>query len=123
MHNSHISCSLCGTLSTPQALAEAGWLAPGAVTRLKAEHPEWARADGACPACVQQVLLEALVEHGEAALHDGIQAVWPLDAEAAFGAIPTPLRLHADPRYAGKGVLVALVVSGFYQQPHLVQPD
>jgi hypothetical protein len=45
-----------------------------------------------------------------------------LDAEAAFGALPTPLRLHADPRYDGRGVTLALVDSGFYPHPDLTQP-
>jgi serine protease AprX len=71
---------------------------------------------------VQQALLQTLLEQGDAALHERIQAVWPLDAEAAFGALPTPLRLHADPRYTGQGVTLALVDSGFYPHLDLVQP-
>src|SRR5262249_22681450 len=78
--------------------------------------------DGACPACVQQALLLTLLSEGEDALHDGIQSVWPLDAEAEFGALPTPLRMHADPRYTGKGVTIAFVDSGFYPHPDLVRP-
>lgn len=57
---------------------------------------------GACPACVQQNLLRTLLSKGDAALHEAIQTVWPLDAEAAFGTRPTRLRLHADPRFSGK---------------------
>ncbi|MBW7884792.1 MAG: S8 family serine peptidase, partial [Caldilineaceae bacterium] len=82
----------------------------------------WRRSDGVCPACVQQALLQVLLDEGDAALHEQIQAVWPLDAEAAFGALPTPLRLHADPRFTGQGVTIALVDSGFYPHADLVQP-
>jgi serine protease AprX len=63
-----------------------------------------------------------LLEKGEDALHDSVQRVWPLDAEAAFGAIPTPLRLHAHPRYTGAGVTVALVDAAFHPHPDLVRP-
>lgn len=55
-------------------------------------------------------------------MHEAIQAAWPLDAEAAFGVLPTRLRLHADPRFSGKGVTIALVDAGFYPHPDLVQP-
>jgi serine protease AprX len=63
-----------------------------------------------------------LLENGEEALHDGVQRIWPLDAEAAFGALPTPLRLHAHPRYTGRGVTVALVDAAFHPHPDLVRP-
>jgi hypothetical protein len=36
---------------------------------------------------------------------------------AAFGAIPTPLRLHADPRLTGRGSVIALIDRGFYPHP------
>jgi serine protease AprX len=82
----------------------------------------WRRPDGACPACVQQELLRTLLREGDEALHRSVQACWPLDAEAAFGALPTPLRLHADPRFTGRGVTLALVDSGFYPHPDLIAP-
>jgi serine protease AprX len=56
-------------------------------------------------------------------LHEAIQTEWPLDAEAAFGVLPTRLRLHADPRFSGKGITIALVDAGFYPHPDLVQPQ
>src|SRR5437773_5357420 len=115
-------CPLCGTPAEPNVLAEAGWLSASVIQRLARDNPNWQQTSGACPACVQQALLQLLTEQGEAALHSGLQAAWPLDAEAAFGALPTPLRLHADPRYDGQGVTLALVDSGFYPHPDLTQP-
>jgi serine protease AprX len=90
--------------------------------RLQAAHPQWLRADGACPACVQEALLQILLEKGDAALHAGVQRSWPLDAEAAFGALPTPLRLHADPRFRGRGVALAVVDAAFFPHPDLIRP-
>src|SRR5439155_1134424 len=84
--------------------------------------PFWGREDGAWPVCVQQNMLRTLLTKGDAALHETIQTVWPLDAEAAFGVLPTRLRVHADPRFSGKGVTIALVDAGFYPHPDLVQP-
>lgn len=39
-----------------------------------------------------------------------------------FGVIPTPIRLNANPEYAGKGVTVAFLDSGFYPHPDLLTP-
>ena len=103
-------CSVCGESASEALLAEAKW------------YPNWDREDGACPACVQQNLLRTLLTKGDAALHEAIQTAWPLDAEAAFGVLPTRLRLHADPRFSGKGMTIALVDAGFYPHPDLVQP-
>ncbi len=83
----------------------------------------WHRPDGACPACVQQELLTSLLSEGEELFQGTVQRTWPLDAEAAFGALPTPLRLHADPRYSGQGVTIAVADSGFTAHPDLIHPD
>lgn len=117
-----IACATCRKTAEPGVLAEAGWLPSAAAAVLAREHPGWHRADGSCPACVQQALLETLLANGEQALHAGVQNAWPLDAEAAFGALPTPLRLHADPRFTGQGVTLALVDAAFHPHPDLTQP-
>ena len=103
-------CSVCGNSESAVVLAEAQW------------YPFWNRDDDVCPACIQQNLLRTLLAKGDAALHEAIQTVWPLDAEAAFGVLPTRLRLHADPRFSRKGVTIALVDAGFYPHPDLVKP-
>src|SRR5215213_1009142 len=116
------ACPLCSSSSTPSQLAEAAWLAPDVLNQLALSNPHWRRFDGACPACVQQVLLDILLNDGEAALHARIQHFWPLDAEAAFGALPTPLRLHADPRFTGRGITVAVIDAAFSPHPDLTRP-
>jgi serine protease AprX len=90
--------------------------------QIQRHHPEWREKDGACPACIQHALLQTLLERGDAALHESIQNVWPLDAEAAFGALPTPLRMHGDPRFGGRGVTIAMIDAAFYPHPDLIQP-
>lgn len=115
-------CALCGAETSPAVLAETGWLAADAVERIARDHPGWRRKDGGCPACVQETLLELLRERGEDALHAAVQRVWPLDAEAAFGALPTPLRLHADARFPGRGVGIAVVDAAFAPHPDLTRP-
>jgi len=115
------ACGLCGAIAPGDELAEVGWLDQKVLDRLTHAHPTWKRDDGACPACVQEALLELLLESGAEALQAGVQRVWPLDAEAAFGAIPTPLRMQADPRFRGRGVTLALVDAAFYPHRDLVR--
>ena len=69
---------------------------------------------------MQRALLQTLLVRGEAALHDSIQRVWPVEVEGAFGALPTPVRLRADPCFTGRAVTIALINAGFYPHADLV---
>lgn len=117
------ACALCGRRASRSTLDEAAWLDRRVVERLARAHPRWRRPDGACPACVQEALLQTLLLDGRGALEGRVQSVWPLDAQAAFGAIPTPLRLRADPRFKGHGGSIALVDAAFFPHPDLVRPE
>lgn len=117
-----VVCTICGRVHERRLMNQIDWLAPDVIARMATDNPHWKRSDGACPACVQKALLQILLEQGDEAAHRSIQSVWPLDAESAFGALPTPLRMHADPRFSGKGVTIAFIDSGFYPHPDLTQP-
>jgi len=82
------ACPLCGGATPKADLAEAGWLAPDAASAVRRGHPNWRREDGACPACVQRVLLEMLLEQGEEALHAGVS----ISGRLGHRAIPTTSR-------------------------------
>jgi len=116
------TCPLCRGPVSPEALREVGFYPLETIEALHSEHPDWRVESGACPACVQQALLETLLHEGDEALHAAVQTLWPLDARAAFGALPTPLRLHADPRFTGRGVTVAFVDAAFHPHPDLTTP-
>ena len=107
---------------------------PGKAARLTEDRSAWHkmlrlnrfwkdRSDNASSNCVQQELLKILLEKGTTCLTRSVQPHWPLNAETAFGAIPTPLRLHADPRFSGKGITIAFIDSDFYPHPDLVEPQ
>jgi len=117
-----VRCPLCGNLSTPDALDEALWLPIGAITMMESLHPGWQLGEGACPSCVQRALVEMLILQAEVRHQDRILAAWPLNAETAYGVLPTPLRLHVDPRYRGQGVTMAFIDAAFYPHPDLVRP-
>ena len=115
-------CPLCGTAASPDELAEASWLPPAAVAMLENSRPGWHLLHGACPRCVKEVLMRTLVAQADSSQYEKMLAAGPLSAEAVFGILPTPMRLHADPRYTGRGVTMALVDSGFYPHPDLALP-
>lgn len=101
---------------------ESRWANEAIISQLRQDRPEWAAEQGACVTCVQEALLLLLIQEGAATFYESVQSVWPLDASAAFGALPTPLRMRADPRYTGKGITVAVLDSGFYPHPDLIEP-
>ena len=119
---STVACPRCGRDTTEQDLAESHWANEAVNRQLHEGRPDWSPEAGACVACVQEALLLLLITQGDAAFFESVQSVWPLDAAAAFGALPTPLRMRADPRYTGKGITVALLDSGFYPHPDLTEP-
>ena len=89
---------------------------------MQKDHPGWRTERGACPTCVQEALLRVLLRRSDAVAYQGQEGSQPPDDAAAFGALPTPLRMHADPRYTGRGVTLALVDAGFHPHPDLVEP-
>lgn len=105
-----VPCPSCKTPTSQTLLSEAAW------------YPYWQQADGGCPACVQHNLLATLLNEGEEAFHASVGAAWSVDHKGAYAALPTPLRLHADPRVQGRGVTIAFLDSGFYPHPDLVCP-
>jgi len=105
-----VPCPSCKTPTSQALLSEAAW------------YPYWQRADGGCPACVQHNLLATLLNEGPEAFHASVGAAWSVDHKGAYAALPTPLRLHADPRVQGRGVTIAFLDSGFYPHPDLVCP-
>lgn len=117
-----IPCPRCSRPTTEEALAQSRWASADIVAELRKKKKGWSPSEGACPACIEEALLFVLQEKGEESFYESIQSVWPLDARAAFGAIPTPLRMRCDPRFTGSGVTIALLDSGFYPHPDLTKP-
>jgi serine protease AprX len=106
-----MNCKSCGAEVAEEILSQARF------------YPFWDDKQGACPGCVQQNLLRTLLSAGDGAFHQAIQTEWPLDAKAAFGTLPSRLRLHADPRFSGRGITLGIVDAGFYPHSDLILPE
>ncbi len=120
--DSMTTCPICDAPTDSAALRSAAWLPPAVLTQLAKRRPDIRREAGACPNCVRQAALFTLFDVGETASREELAENWFADAGSAFAALPTVLRLRADPRYTGKGVTIALIDSGFYPHPDLTRP-
>ena len=80
------------------------------VALVSANTPGWEPRLGMCRDCARRfaTALEALRRHGV-----------PTDA---MPILPTPLRIGARDEYRGRGVTMALLDSGFFAHPDLVEP-
>jgi serine protease AprX len=116
------ACPLCETPTSLTDLAEALWIPPAAATLLESRYPGWQMERGACPRCVHRTLLELLIRQGAISLQDKVELAGSTRPEIVLGVLPMPLRLHANPRYTGRGVTIAMVDAAFYPHPDLVRP-
>jgi serine protease AprX len=77
-----------------------------------ANDPWWRPEAGICRACLARIL-EA---------ESRARARYPAFARGALPVLPTPARVGAADRYAGRGVTIAFLDSGFFAHPDLVEP-
>lgn len=91
------------------------------VRAIRTTHPTWGRTDGTCPRCIQQFRRRAASE-AEPDVPLLIED-HPIYSRPDLFVLPTPLRLHANPHYTGRGVTICFLDSGFYQHPALTQPS
>jgi len=89
---------------------------------LRADHPGWHPDDGVCPDCVYRAAQRAQAERSSYSLHEELLAPFPVYLRDQLDVLPTPGRVHANPKYAGRGVTIAFLDSGFYPHPDLVRP-
>ena len=104
-----VNCPLCGKPAPYGNLSEVGWLTLDVKQRMLRDNPEWRLEENACSRCVVDAILHQLIDSSQTAAHGSSQNSRTLDAETEFGPLPTPLRLHSDPRYTGAGVTIAMI--------------
>lgn len=84
----------------------------------------WARGHSVCPDCALTALEYARAEDKKRAfsLQAELNLPFPVHSPDYAYILPTPLRARADPRYAGRGVTIAFLDSGFSPNPDFVNP-
>jgi serine protease AprX len=89
-----------------------GALEPELLLLIVANNPWWRPETGVCAGCAG----EFAAAFAEARAHH------PGFARGGVPILPTPVRLRADERHAGRGVTIAFLDSGFHAHPDLVRP-
>ncbi len=116
------ACAICGR-PLDQSIAEMRHSLEARVAYvLRRLHPGWAADDGPCPECVQRAVSVLRRKRSATSLHGDLQLSYPVYARHEAALIPTPLRVHANPAFTGKGVTLAFLDSGFYPHPDLTEP-
>jgi serine protease AprX len=104
-------CSICYQSVDRQQSQSGNELDSYVQALVRANIPRWNSRNMVCFQCVDRF----------------ISAQAELQAYVSSGPtekiLPTPLRLGASPRFAGEGITMAFLDSGFYWHPDLTQPD
>ncbi len=117
-----LRCPLCGRPIDPAIHRLQGKLEPHLVRILRARRTDWEAKQGACPDCVYEAARQAQAERSIYSLQDELLTPFPVYLPDQADIIPTPARAHAHPQYAGRGVTIAFLDSGFYPHPDLIRP-
>ncbi|HET6274097.1 MAG TPA: S8 family serine peptidase [Bacteroidota bacterium] len=90
------------------------------VAKLRIRHPYWSEREGLCERCLYLNEFDTFEEHFATMAHG---TLFRRRVGNPFALLPTPLRLNTDPRFAGRGVTIAFIDSGFYPHPDLTRPQ
>jgi serine protease AprX len=117
-----LACPICGQALDPAIARLNQSLDERTIRLLQALHPGWRPAGGVCPDCVQRAVGVLRERRGAGSLQAGLELSYPVYSPDEAELLPTPVRLHANPHYAGRGVTIAFLDSGFYPHPDLTLP-
>ena len=105
-------CPVCHQAEDPEVLKQSE-LDETVAALVRDNIRSWRPEDGICPSCL------GLFRAAEARL----QTDSNIFRDGAYHILPTPLRVGADERFAGRGVTIAFLDSGFYPHPDLTEPE
>ena len=115
-------CPLCGSPLDSNLLA----ILPGLedhIARILSENNQgWKLDDGVCPDCVHDAVEKAIEARSVTSLQAELLTPFPVYSIDEKQLLTTPIRVHANPNFAGRGITVAFLDSGFYPHPDLAKP-
>lgn len=121
--DSNTSCPLCGRTIDPAILAIQPRLEEHIARLLRDNHPGWKPDDGACPDCVHEAVERVIEARSPTSLQAELLTPFPVYSRDEKRLLPTPVRVHANPNFTGRGVTIAFLDSGFYPHPDLLRPQ
>jgi serine protease AprX len=119
---STVLCPLCHRHLDPDLLAIQPKIEDHIARILSENNPGWKPEDGACLDCVHEAVEKAIEARSLTSLRAELLTPFPVYSREEKNLLTTPVRVHANPNFAGRGVTVAFLDSGFYPHPDLVKP-
>lgn len=117
-----VECPICHR-EVRRALFEKHWtLDKRVVSLLRQQNPAWQRVMGACPTCVHAAVKQIGLTRATVDVPSSL-AEHPIYGQGEPQALPIGVRLRANPHYAGRGITIASLDSGFYPHPDLTRPN
>ena len=117
-----VLCPICHNPLDPAFLTIQPKLEEHIASILGESHPDWKREDGICPDCVHEAVEKAIESRSLTSLHAELLTPFPVYSREEKKLLTTPVRVHANPNFTGRGVTVAFLDSGFYPHPDLLRP-
>jgi len=117
-----ILCPICHSPLDPDLLAIQPKLEDHIAGILREDNSGWQCDDGVCPECVQGAVEKAMEARSLTSLQAELLTPFPVYSRDEKQLLTTPVRVHANLNFAGRGVTVAFIDSGFYPHPDLVRP-
>jgi serine protease AprX len=121
MHST-VLCPICHRPLDPDLVAIRPKIEDHIARILCENHPDWKPSDGACPDCVHAAVEKAIEARSLTSLQAELLTPFPVYSRDEKQLLTTPVRVHANPNFAGRGVTVAFLDSGFYPHPDLIRP-
>jgi hypothetical protein len=115
-------CPICQNPLDPALLAIQPKLEEHIARILREDHPDWKPEDGICPECVHEAVERAIEARSLTSLQAELLTPFPVYSRDEKKLLTTPVRVHANPNFTGRGVTIAFLDSGFYPHPDLVRP-
>ena len=116
-------CPVCSQPLDPELLAIQPKIEAHIARILQEKYPGWKPDDSVCPDCVHEAVEKAIEARSLTSLRAELLTPFPVYSRDEKQLLTTPVRVHANPNFAGRGVTVAFLDSGFYPHPDLVKPQ
>ena len=115
-------CPICHQPLDPTLLTIGPKIEDHIVRILREDHPGWKPQDGACPDCVHEAVEKAITARSVTSLQAELLTPFPVYSRDEQKLLTTPVRVHANANFTGRGIAIAFIDSGFYPHPDLVRP-
>jgi serine protease AprX len=117
-----VLCPICHCPLDPDLFAIQPKLEDHIARILQENNPDWKPEDGVCLECVNEAVEKSIEARSVTSLQAELLTPFPVYSRDEKQLLTTPIRVHANLNFAGRGITVAFLDSGFYPHPDLVRP-